>query len=105
MSSKLQQGKSTQIAIVLSGLFPGIGQFYNGDMGKGAVFFIVSVLLDVYLLPEGYWDIIRGQIPLTLNLYLRIFVLVLFRVAAVLDAERSVRRKNTVSGHRDHLEK
>ncbi len=94
MSSKSHQEKSAQVAIILSGIFPGVGQFYNGDMAKGAGFFIASLILDVYLLPEGYWDIIRGQIPLTLNLYLRILVLVLFRVAAVLDAERSAREKN-----------
>ena len=94
MASKSDQEKSTQIAIILSGLFPGVGQFYVGDMAKGAVFFIVSVVLDVYLMPEGYYQIIQGKVPLTLNLYLRILVLVLFRVAAVLDAERSVRRLN-----------
>jgi len=94
MASRSDQEKSSQIAIVLSGIFPGVGQFYNGDMAKGAAFFITSLILDVYLLPEGYWEIIQGKIPLTLNLYLRILVLVLFRIAAVLDAERSVRRKN-----------
>ncbi len=94
MSSKAAQEKSAQIAIILSGVFPGVGQFYVGDMAKGAIFFIASVVLDVYLLPEGYYAIIQGKIPLTLELYLRILVLVLFRVAAVLDAERSVRRLN-----------
>ncbi len=88
--------KSVQIAIILSGIFPGAGQIYNEDWAKGVALFIASMMLDVLLLPEGvgYWDIIRGQVDLTLNLYLRILGLVLFRAAAVLDAERSVRRKN-----------
>lgn len=94
MPSKADQEKSTQVAVILSGVFPGVGQFYVGDMAKGAIFFVASVILDVYLMPEGYYQIIQGKVPLTLNLYLRILVLVLFRVAAVLDAERSVRRKN-----------
>lgn len=94
MSSKADQEKSTQIAIILSGVFPGVGQFYVGDMAKGAAFFIASLVLDIYLMPEGYYQVIQGKVPLTLNLYLRILVLVLFRVAAVLDAERSLRRKN-----------
>lgn len=99
MPSKTAQPKSAQVAIILSGVFPGIGQIYNEDWAKGAAFFIASILLDVTLLPEGvgYWDIISGQVTLTLNLYLRILGLVLFRVGAVLDAERSVRRKNAAA--------
>ncbi len=96
MPSKSTQEKSTQIAIILSGIFPGVGQFYNEDWAKGAAFFIASLVLDVFLLPEGvgYWDIIQGKEELTLNLYLRLLGLVLFRIVAVLDAERSARRKN-----------
>ncbi len=98
MSSKIGQDRSKQIAIVLSALFPGAGQLYNRETGKAAAFFIGNILLEIYLLPEGYWDIITGvtsgETSLTLNLYLRVLVLLVIRGAAVLDAERSARPRS-----------
>jgi TM2 domain-containing membrane protein YozV len=38
-------GKNPVLAAVLSAVIPGVGQFYNGDMKKGAVMLIVAVLL------------------------------------------------------------
>ncbi len=86
--------KSNQIAVVLSGLLPGAGHFYIADWAKGTAFFIASITLEAYIVPEGYWDILRGEVELTLNLYVRILSLLLFRIWAVVDAERSVRQKN-----------
>jgi TM2 domain-containing membrane protein YozV len=37
--------KSTGIAAVLSFLIPGLGQIYNGQIGKGILFIIVGVIL------------------------------------------------------------
>jgi TM2 domain-containing membrane protein YozV len=38
-------GKNPVLAAVLSAVIVGVGQFYNGDMKKGAVMLIVAVLL------------------------------------------------------------
>ncbi len=37
------------IALVLSGVFPGLGQFYNREPGKGAAFLGAGVVLSVFL--------------------------------------------------------
>lgn len=94
MSSNSAQAKSNKVAIALSAIFPGIGQFYNGDLPKGLVFFIASIFLDAILLPEGYWGIVRGEIDFNVNLYIRLVLLASFRMWVVIDADRSVTRKN-----------
>ena len=33
------------IALILSGVFPGLGQFYNRQLGKGAAFLAAGVVL------------------------------------------------------------
>jgi TM2 domain-containing membrane protein YozV len=38
-------GKNPALAAVLSAVIPGVGQFYNGDMKKGAVMLIGAALL------------------------------------------------------------
>ena len=35
-------GKSPVLALVLSALIPGVGQFYAGDIGKGIMFLILD---------------------------------------------------------------
>ena len=94
MPSRSRARKSSNVAIVLSGIFPGLGQMYNEDWAKGIVLFIVSVILDATLLPEGYWVIIQGDVPLTGKLYLRIALVALFRIVVIIDADRSVKQRN-----------
>ena len=94
MSPENRPQKSNKVAIVLSALFPGIGQMYAGELPKGFLLFFASVFLDATLLPEGYWDIVRGEIIMNMNLYIRLVLLGGFRMWVVLDADRSVRRRN-----------
>lgn len=42
---RLATGKNPTVATILSIFIPGVGQFYNGDMKKGAVMLGVAVLL------------------------------------------------------------
>ena len=37
------------IALILSGVFPGLGQFYNRQLGKGAAFLAAGVVLSWFL--------------------------------------------------------
>lgn len=98
MKSESRQPKSSKVAIILSGLFPGAGQVYAEDLAKGIAFFVVSIILDTALMEEGYWDIVRGQVELTLNLYGRLIVIVLFRIGVIVDADRTVKRRNVAAG-------
>jgi TM2 domain-containing membrane protein YozV len=42
--------KSTGIAAVLSFVVPGLGQIYNGQIGKGILFVIISIILVLSML-------------------------------------------------------
>jgi TM2 domain-containing membrane protein YozV len=42
--------KSAGIAAVLSFIIPGAGQVYNGQLGKGILFFIVGIILALTIL-------------------------------------------------------
>lgn len=45
--------KSPAIAGILSAIFPGAGQLYNGQIGKGLVFFFVTFTLIMFSFPLG----------------------------------------------------
>ncbi|HZR46802.1 MAG TPA: hypothetical protein VFA47_08870 [Candidatus Manganitrophaceae bacterium] len=97
MDSKSNRPKSNQLALILSGILPGLGQFYNEDWVKGAAFFIASTLIDSLLFPENYLDLLRLKVPLTRDLAGRLLVVGVFRVWAIYDADRSVKRKNALA--------
>jgi hypothetical protein len=94
MNPKSNRPKSNQLALILSGILPGLGQFYNEDWIKGAGFFIASTLLDGLLFPENYLDILRLKVSLTADIVGKLLVLGVFRAWAIYDADRSVKRKN-----------
>ncbi len=86
--------KPNVTAIILSALFPGAGQLYNGEKTKGFLFLFAWIVLEfVYnILPENVLDIITGEVTLDLSLYLRFAFLGGFRLAVVIDADRVSRR-------------
>lgn len=85
--------KSNQIAFILSGIHPGLGQFYNEDWGKGIAFFVLFFFLSGFLLPENYLDILRMKVPMTKDLFFRLLVLGLFWAVSIYDADRSAKRR------------
>jgi len=86
--------KPNVTAIILSALFPGAGQLYNGEKAKGFLFLFAWIVLEfIYnILPENVLDIITGKVSLDLSLYLRFAFLGGFRLAVVIDADRVSRR-------------
>ena len=86
--------KSNQIAFILSGLLPGLGQLYNGDFAKGVAFLVGFIILDGLLRQEGWFDILKGNVPLTADLLLRLGILAAYTIFAVVDADRSAKNKN-----------
>lgn len=40
----LPRRRSALLAVALSGLFPGLGQLYNGDRGRALAFFVAGVV-------------------------------------------------------------
>ncbi len=90
------QNRRALVAVVLSGLFPGLGQLYNRERLKAALFLIGGVLtgfgpfsaLDVDISPDdlgaGLLAILRASLPF--------LVLALW---SVIDAYRVARRATT----------
>lgn len=44
-NSKIRKQKHVVISFILTLLFPGLGQIYNGQFKKGLLFFIISILM------------------------------------------------------------
>jgi TM2 domain-containing membrane protein YozV len=86
------------IAAFLSALFPGFGQFYNGQWAKGAAFFFGALLLVGALLSSIDGDrfersLRADEIPSNLGLLLVLAVsLLLLALWSIVDAVRMARR-------------
>lgn len=86
--------KNAWIAVLLSALFPGAGQFYIGDIGKG-VFFLAAVAVFTYLLgwsPLGFpsQHVHKG---VNMGLITLMGIAGVLYIAAVADANISARRR------------
>ncbi|MFQ5580384.1 MAG: hypothetical protein ACE5FZ_07210 [Nitrospiria bacterium] len=86
--------KYNELAFILSGFLPGLGQFYNGEWKKGAVLLVANTIMEPYFLRENWIDILRGKVPFSYELLARVLVFASFRIWAVYDADRSARRIN-----------
>lgn len=61
--------KNPTVAGVLSGLVPGLGQFYCRQWGKGAGFFVGALVIDAGLgVSEGMRSVLQGTLTGTLPL-------------------------------------
>lgn len=87
------------IAALLSALVPGLGQFYNGQWGKGALFFFGTVVVGGGLVSSGSLErleqsLVAGEAPSDLSLILLLVVLLLgLALWSVIDAVRGARAK------------
>jgi TM2 domain-containing membrane protein YozV len=57
-SGQVVTGKNPAVALVLSLLIPGAGQFYNGDMKKGGLMLalaIIGLIVSGGLITLGVW--------------------------------------------------
>jgi len=86
--------RSNQIALLLSGILPGLGQFYNRDWGKGVAFLVGFLILDSLLRKESWIDVLKGNVPLTADLFIRLGILAVYIVFSIVDADRSAKNKN-----------
>lgn len=105
MSSRINR-KNPTLALVLSGILPGLGQFYNNQILKGSFFIALIIFICVlaykpliYLLHS--WSSIRD---LTLDMS-QLYILLIYAVAAnvvlilsMLDAKVSADRINAGNG-------
>lgn len=94
--------KNPILALVLSGLLPGLGQIYNNQIRKGLLFFALNILLSylsyepfVYFLK--YWNTFRDA-PLDMSQLTRLLIYssaaTVILVAAMIDAKKSADRIN-----------
>lgn len=81
---------SSKLAMMLSLLLPGLGQFHNGEIGKG-VFFLALDALCVYLLAYSPWGFggAQGRHGLSISLIICITITVVVYVYALIDTNAS----------------
>jgi hypothetical protein len=75
------------VALILSGLFPGLGQFYNRQLGKGVAFLAAGIVLSWFLaraVPADPLTLIQPEAQLIVPLC----VLLLVWLWSVIDAWR-----------------
>jgi len=89
------QSKKATVALVLSAIFPGLGQFYNHDYVKGTAFLVCGVVLGWFsseMLPP-LDSVIAGKVPEELGPLLTITILFLVCFGfSMVDAYRSANR-------------
>jgi hypothetical protein len=88
------QSRKANVALVLSAIFPGIGQFYNHDYAKGTAFLVCGVVLgwiSSEMLPP-LDSLIAGKFPDRLGPLLTITILFLLCYGfSMVDAYRSAK--------------
>lgn len=88
------------IAAFLSAFVPGLGQFYNGQWGKGALFFFGALLVAGGLMSSGSLDRLEqslgaGEVPGDFSQLLSLALLLLgLALWSVIDAVRVARPKS-----------
>ena len=81
------------IALILSGVFPGLGQFYNRQPTKGAVFLGLGVVLGWLVARAVPLDPVElAERGIGLNASLAVLVLLAIWLWSVVDAWRGVGR-------------
>jgi hypothetical protein len=98
--------KNPILALVLSGLLPGLGQIYNNQIQKGLLFFALNILLS-YLSYEPFvyflksWNTFQAA-PLDMSQLTRLLIYssaaTVILVAAMIDAKKSADRINEKRG-------
>jgi len=78
------------IAFVLSGIFPGLGQFYNREVVKGVLFLGVSIVLS-WLMGRALPADLLTPPPLGASLLVPSLLLLAIWIWSVVDAWRSAR--------------
>lgn len=90
---------SPAIAAILSALVPGLGQFYNGQWGKGALFFFGTVVVGGGLVSSGSLDHLEqslgaNEVPSDLfQILLLVLLLLGLALWSVIDAVRAARTR------------
>ena len=85
-------GRRQWIALILSGVFPGLGQFYLQAWGKGAAFLIVGVVA-MWALGEmiSIQDLMTGLLPHPLAILGLLLALLAVFLWSIVDAWISAR--------------
>lgn len=98
--------KNPILALVLSGLLPGLGQIYNNQIMKGLIFFALNIALSflsyepfVYFMKS--WSTLQ-QSPIEMSQLLRLFIYsaaaTVILIAAMIDAKKGADRINDRRG-------
>ena len=84
-----------RVALVLSAIFPGLGQFYNRQFGKGVAFFVAGLVAswEISALLPSMDAFLRGELPKQIGLLtVTLFLLLICYVWSMVDAYRLAKR-------------
>lgn len=97
--------KNPILALVLSGLLPGLGQLYNNQILKGLFFFVLIIVIGIlayepFIYLFKYWGSIENMSPDMPQLF-RVFIYSsaanVVLIASMIDAKMSADRINALT--------
>lgn len=110
MSDTGMKRKNPVVALILSGIFPGLGQMYNAQILKGAVLAAINIVINVLIYTEidefivrlyrnmGYVEVGPEDMPAMLAVLGYSAVWLILLLYAVIDAKRTADRLNEQRG-------
>ena len=106
MDDNSKKRKNPLLALVLSGILPGLGQLYNRQILKALLFFVLNIVLSI-LAYEPFTYLLRSwsrmmDMPLDMSQLLKLLMYstaaTVVLIAAMIDAKKSADRLNSESG-------
>ncbi|MFI5323705.1 MAG: hypothetical protein ACHQ6U_09285 [Thermodesulfobacteriota bacterium] len=104
--AEIKKRKNPILALILSGIFPGLGQIYNNQIVKGLIFFAVNALISImayepfmsFMKSMGSPEDLSGDMTLLYKMLIYSSAGTLVLIVAMIDAKKSADRLNGKSG-------
>ena len=104
--AEIKKRKNPILALVLSGLLPGLGQVYNNQIVKGIIFFAVNIIISMmayapfmqFMKSFGSPEDLSGDMSLLYKLLIYSSAGTLVLIVAMIDAKRSADKLNSKNG-------
>jgi arabinogalactan oligomer / maltooligosaccharide transport system permease protein len=104
--AEIKKRKNPILALILSGLLPGLGQVYNNQIVKGIIFFAINIIISMmaygpfmkFMKSFGSPEDLSGDMSLLYKLLIYSSAGTLVLIVAMIDAKRSADKLNSKNG-------
>ena len=104
--TEIKKRKNPILALVLSGILPGLGQIYNNQIIKGFIFFAVNLLISImaygpfvrFVKAMGSPEDFSGDMSMLYKLLIYSSAGTIVVIVAMIDAKKSADRLNDKGG-------